>query len=380
MTTDLAGISVTEAASSGRLAHPQSSWHISHRDFLHRRYGLAHPLPMTGVSVSESGGTSESDLFVTVRVRGISTSVASGSGRLTVREHFSGVGFAISDGIGELTVAQLLAGASVTETSGDGRGAMPVDVAGVSDSFTDGTGSMHAPVPLPMDGPSDTLASCPPVVLGVLLVLRGPSFTWTSGSGEMTVPDSTGEVSETISLVRRLPDNYTKKRESVLVRLFRIVGAEFASLRQALLTTEKYHDIDQAVGASLDNIGNDVRQPRGQLNDMAYRAVIKAKIARQLSPGDIDSIKRIVAAMLDVQTADVGLRTLWQADPSEPAAVEVSAPMDALAQFNLTPTQFAGLLQRLVAGGVRVATMLEGTFELSEELEDDPEKGLQMMR
>src|SRR5690606_10076868 len=135
------------------------------------------------------------------------------------------------------------------------------------------------------------------------------------------------------------------------------VGSELAQIRLALRTTERYRDIDQATGATLDGIGRNVRQPRGQLSDRAYRTVIKAAIARHLSPGTVDAIKQIVAAMLDVPVTEINVRQMWTADPPEPAAVLITAPIGALAEFELTPAQFAVLMQRIVAAGVRVSSL-----------------------
>lgn len=306
---------------------------------------------------------------------GTSISETSGTGRLTARVGISGVGETLTHGTGLLSTLLSLAGTSTTATDGSGRLVMPVDIAGTSTTESAGAGDMLAPYPVPMDGDWITETAGEGSIV-VLTNLRGPSLTRTAGRGTLTIEDTTGEFAEADALAHRLPDTYNKDRGSRITRLFRIVGQEFAEIRRALRTTEQQRDVDQATGATLEGIGGNVRQPRGQLNDRAYRALIKAKIARHLSPGDVNSIKQVVAAMLDIGTADVGVRQLWHTDPPEPAAVEITAPMDALAQFDLTPTQFAAIMQHIVAAGVRVTSLLGGTFELSEELEQDEERGL----
>lgn len=157
---------------------------------------------------------------------------------------------------------------------------------------------------------------------------------------------------------------HTRKRSGIF-RLFRIVGAEIASLRKALETTERYRDIDQATDATLDRIGSNVRQFRGTLPDSTYRTLIKGRIARSLSPGDTNNIKDILATMLDIEPSEVTVDPFWIRDTPEPAAIEITVPLDALAQVQIDPGQFPLLAERIAAGGVRVASLLTGTFAFS---------------
>lgn len=307
---------------------------------------------------------------------GTSITETTGSGHLTARVGISGVSETVTDGSGPMGMRDSLSGTSITETTGSGRLVMPVDISGTSTTASLGTGDMMAPYPRPLDGDWITETAGEGSIV-LLTNLRGPSLTRTAGRGTLTIEDTTGEFAEAANLAHRLPDTYNKDRGSRITRLFRVVGEQFAGIRRALRTTERMRDIDQATGATLDGIGGNVRQPRGQLHDRAYRALIKAKIARHLSPGDVDSIKEVVAAMLGITPADVGVRQLWRTDPPEPAAVEITAPIHALAQFELSPTQFAAIMQHIVAAGVRVTSLLGGTFELSEDFETgDEERGL----
>lgn len=184
---------------------------------------------------------------------------------------------------------------------------------------------------------------------------------------------------EARQLVERLPDTYNKQQESRIFRLFRVIGAEIAQLRAALTTTETYRDVDQATGATLDRIGRNVGQLRGQARDETYRALIKSRIVRNLSRGDVNSIKRILAATLNISPSDVQITQYWREENPEPAAIEIfGVPLSALGEFSLTHQQFAALVQRIVAAGVRVSTMLEGTFEYSDvppfiEIDFDPQ-------
>lgn len=184
------------------------------------------------------------------------------------------------------------------------------------------------------------------------------------------------EKEEARRLVERLPDTYAKEPGSRIFRFFRIMAAELNAIKDALTTTERYRDVDQAAGRTLDRIGSNVRQPRGQLADETYRALIKTKIARNLSRGDVDSVKRIIASMLSIDPSGVEMQMGWQGDPPEPAAVTLlAAPLDAIAHFGLGPEEFAAIAQRIVAAGVRVGALLQGTFEFDDFPKLDPDKG-----
>jgi len=179
------------------------------------------------------------------------------------------------------------------------------------------------------------------------------------------VPDEVREIEEAEALIRRLPDTYAKEKSSRLFRLFRVIAAEFAQVREALQTTERNRDIDQASGATLDMLGANVGQDRGQVSDYTYRGLIKGRIARNLSSGDVDDIKQIVSVMLSIPVSEVTVTPLWRRIEQEPAAVEIAAPLNALAQYQLPPERWAQIMQLIVAAGVRAAVLLRGTFRFS---------------
>lgn len=164
------------------------------------------------------------------------------------------------------------------------------------------------------------------------------------------------EFREAWELLRRLPGTYTKEAGSRLARLFRVVGAELAEIRTALLTTEAYRDIDQATGRTLDWIGENVGQARGSAEDRAYRCLIKIRIARRFSLGDVDSIKRILSFVLRISPTAIEVEYLWQRD-GEPAALEIVVPIEALSPYRMTPAALADMVPELVAAGVRVDTI-----------------------
>lgn len=397
------GTSITEIAGSGRIT-PRYAWasgtSVTETDSIGRLFtdvffggasttesdgqgDIETPRPVDLPGQSETTSDSDGHLSVLVIMRGALSTWAYGYGFLHTRVYLGpgpeepippsvtetvgfgrfiapyprpmdGSSLTVTDGEGRITEVKFLAGTSATETDGTGELSILRALMGASVTLTDGSAS--APL--------------------VWVLMRGLSFTRTDGDGEIDVDKPTGEFVEAQYMVRRLPDTYNKEQESRITRLFRLVGQQVTELQRTLRTTERQRDIDQARGATLDVIGRNVSQGRGGLSDAAYRVMIKAKIARNLSPGDVDGIKHTVASMLNIQTDDIGVRQMWLATPPEPAAVEVHAPLHALGRFGLSPEQFATIVQSIVAAGVRASTWLGGTFELSEELEHDTERGL----
>ena len=356
------GVSDTDASGEGRFIAPR-------------------PIPMGGVSRTSTDG--DGRFYIIVSLVGASSTWTYGYGFLHTWVYLGpgpeepippsitettgfgrflapfpcpmdGGSLTVTDSEGRITEAKFFAGTSATESDGTGEVSILRALMGMSVTLTDGSAS--APL--------------------VWVLMRGLSFTRTDGDADIDVDKPTGELVEAQYMVRRLPDTYNKEQESRITRLFRLVGQQVTELQRTLRTTERQRDIDQARGATLDAIGRNVSQGRGGLSDAAYRVLIKAKIARNISSGDVDAIKETLAAMLNIQTDDIRVRQMWLAMPPEPAAVEVHAPLHALDRFGLSPEQFATIVQSIVAAGVRASTWLGGTFELSEELEQDVERGL----
>lgn len=126
-----------------------------------------------------------------------------------------------------------------------------------------------------------------------------------------------------MKLIKRFTDNYKKNRNSNLGKLMAIFDFQ---IEQLIATFEKirlYRAIDNADGVTLDNIGKNVLQERGGMDDVLYRLFLKVKIRANTSGGQIDTINDV----LDVILGDhyLGLQEVWN-DPTyenEPAAMEI---------------------------------------------------------
>lgn len=182
-------------------------------------------------------------------------------------------------------------------------------------------------------------------------------------------------------MFRRLTDAYTKNEDSNIGKVLLLLSEQIDDLNGSLIAIENYRDLNQATGTTLDLIGKALGQPRGKATDEVYRILIRARIARNASDGTTDKIIHALALALNTDPTDIKVSELSDGGVYEPATVGlVNLPLDALLNAGMTATQFGILMQRVVAAGVRVASVdLTGTFQLAESATVsviDGEKGL----
>lgn len=126
-----------------------------------------------------------------------------------------------------------------------------------------------------------------------------------------------------MKLVKRLTDNYKKNPESNIGKLLSIIDFELDRLKETYKLIDSYRAIDNATGATLDNIGKNVLQERGGMDDVTYRLFLKIKIRSNLSGGQIKTINDIMTTVLGDNY--LGLREVWDNSTysNEPAAFEI---------------------------------------------------------
>lgn len=126
-----------------------------------------------------------------------------------------------------------------------------------------------------------------------------------------------------MKLVKRLTDNYKKNPESNIGKLLSIIDFELDRLTETYKTIDCYRAIDTATGVTLDNIGKNVLQERGGMDDITYRLFLKIKIRSNLSGGQIETINDIMTTVLGDNY--LGLREVWDniTYSNEPAAFEI---------------------------------------------------------
>lgn len=169
-------------------------------------------------------------------------------------------------------------------------------------------------------------------------------------------------------MLKRFADTYNKNPNSNLGKLISILHSEFVTLDETFTRIREWRSIDAAQGTTLDRIGTNFVQPRGAATDEVYRVLLKSKIARNLSKTDINTIIRVLALALDCNYSDIRIQEKFNdsIDP-EPAAINlIRVPTRRLNEVGMSPEQFAKIIQKTVAAGVRVAQIeLSGTFALS---------------
>ena len=180
-------------------------------------------------------------------------------------------------------------------------------------------------------------------------------------------------------MLRRLTDVFRKDPDSNIGKLMAIFAEQLQKLEQTVQRVEEWRDIDKAEGTTLDRIGENVGQPRGVATDEIYRILIKSKIARNLSKGDINTIITVLSTALNTDPSEIRIVELYNNPIApEPAAISIiQLPLKRINEVGMDPAQFARIVQRTVAAGVRVGVIeLTGTFEYGAIGDPpDPERG-----
>ncbi|MBH0171012.1 hypothetical protein [Fictibacillus sp. 18YEL24] len=178
--------------------------------------------------------------------------------------------------------------------------------------------------------------------------------------------------------MRKLTDIFTKKEDSKVSKLVLLLSEQLDSLSNTLIKVENWRDIDTAEGSTLDLIGENVGQRRGQATDEMMRVLIKARIARNSSDGTFDKVIVALANSINASPSKIKIRALY--NEGEPAAVIIEGvPIAELNKVGMTALQFGYIAQQVVASGIRVDSIdLRGTFSFSSQnntLQFDPAAG-----
>lgn len=167
-------------------------------------------------------------------------------------------------------------------------------------------------------------------------------------------------------MLQRLTDVYNKNPNSNIGKVISIVASQIDSLTGTFERIERWRGIDEARGTTLDNIGKNVDQLRGQTSDEVYRILIKSKIARNLSTGDINTIINILALSIDTNPSEIRIQETWNdPDDPEPAGIKlIQVPIGRLNEVGMTGKQFGRIVSLTLAAGISVREIdLQGTFE-----------------
>lgn len=168
-----------------------------------------------------------------------------------------------------------------------------------------------------------------------------------------------------------------KGKDGNIYKLFQVIEEQLKELSETQQKIRLYRSIDEAKGKTLDLIGSNYSQDRGQATDEIYRTMIKAKISRMWSSGDFNSIINALATTLQADPTEFEFTEECE-DGGEVGVVSiVGVPIEALNKIGMTISQFKSIVKSLLPAGVRVESVsYEGTFALAdtEPIVDD-EKG-----
>lgn len=164
-----------------------------------------------------------------------------------------------------------------------------------------------------------------------------------------------------------LPDSYAKDKNSNIYKLFKCIMPEYDLIKSTCEELKKSLDISYAYGETLSRLGANLSQQRGSLRDSAYRTLILAKAAANMSNGTIRVIIDISKVIFGASAGTLRVVDMYlDAYNPEAAAFSVAAPIEGIVEAGFTLRQFAQLLTTIKACGVRVIAEFQGTFEFGD--------------
>jgi hypothetical protein len=160
--------------------------------------------------------------------------------------------------------------------------------------------------------------------------------------------------------ISKLTDRYVKGPSSNIGKVLSLISCETDELATTLNTIEEWRDLNNAQGKTLDLIGANFSQNRGQMPDEIYRSIIIAKIVQGQSDGTYNKMISALAKTLDCAPRDLSIK----ADESLPVAIVIDrAPLTALNTIGMSINQFLQIAEKVVSAGVSITNVnLEGTF------------------
>lgn len=121
--------------------------------------------------------------------------------------------------------------------------------------------------------------------------------------------------------------------------------------------------IDEAVGEQLDEIGDDIHQPRYGANDDTYRFILKTKLLAAHSGGTINDIINIVCNALQIDPKSSGLKVYtdyhWDGAKmaGNPQVVDIDQLPTSMVTSNQTLLVLMDRLSSATLNGVEINTV-----------------------
>lgn len=163
--------------------------------------------------------------------------------------------------------------------------------------------------------------------------------------------------------VKNLPDAYRKTAGSNNAKILSVEKSATDQLREAVNAIYDSLDIELATGNTLDLYGDMLGQTRGMATDEQYRALLKARIIRNLSGSDHNSIVNAICITFGCNPADV----LLTETEGKCEVVLDGIPYDAINKIGMDITSATKIVQALIPSGVSFSFYgFSGTFEFGD--------------
>lgn len=163
-------------------------------------------------------------------------------------------------------------------------------------------------------------------------------------------------------MLAKLTSNYNSDPCGNIASLFTLPADQMDELNTVLTTIMNWWDIDQAQGATLDRIGVNLNQSRGNLSDDLYRILLKTKAISNLSKGDINTVIEVMATIFQTPVSTVKLTEQY------PAGLFFTVPATVIQSSIITDfNTVLSFIQNTVAAGVSITGgFFTGTFLLGD--------------
>lgn len=168
--------------------------------------------------------------------------------------------------------------------------------------------------------------------------------------------------------VRNLPDAFCKEDGCNNDKLLRLNAEMVSQIRQDIQAVDSTNDLEQAYGKTLDWYGIDLNQPRGSMNDVKYRYLLRTRIGVNCVGGDYLSTMRCLMQLFHIDPAGAAQERFVLLEDESPCLVRLEKmPVHVLAGAGFTSKQAVQMIEMLLPVGVTVfADEFEGTLEFAQ--------------
>lgn len=138
----------------------------------------------------------------------------------------------------------------------------------------------------------------------------------------------------------KIPSLY-KKEDSNIGKLLELIEYEISKIKNVFSQIQKYRNIDNAEGVTLELLGSNVGEKRGDKSEQLYRQYILTKMKGNLSGGQIEALIDILNLLTNNNVKSIVDNT------NEPASIIIS--------FNSMENEVPiSALKNIVAAGVNI--------------------------